>query len=1602
VTDNKKNKPANIDSILRFASRATHAHKAEDLPLFLKHYYANVSPDDLAAMTAELAYAAAWAHRQFAEQRPAQQALVRVYNPTADTDGWKTQYTVVEIVTDDMPFLVDSVRMEINRQGYIVNLLVHPIFAVQRNSRGAARAFALPSATEALESFIHVELDRMLAAEQLADLQAGLQRVLQDVRCAVQDWSKMLARLQQTIELLSNRNLPVPAADCNEAQAFLQWLADRNFTFLGFQEYRAGMQNGVVCMQSVAGTALGLMQTDTDKVEPLLPAEQGPELLLITKSVRRSTVHHPGYIDHIAIRLFDAQGNVTGEHRFLGLYTSIAFRRHPAEVPVIGRKIERVFARSKLNPISHNGKSLQHILETYPREELFQISEKDLYAIAHGILRLGERQQLKVFVREDSLRRFIFCLVYVPRDRFDTGLRLKISQALLECFNGTDLTFNVKLGDESFARVEYFILIDPNNPVDHDVEKIEQHLREISYAWPDRFRNALTDKLPEEDRPHYISRYAQAFPGSYREDFDIATAVDDAVLLDNLSAQHELSVNLHMPDAAQPAELHLKLYRYGRSIAPSDSLPILENMGVRVIEERPYRITPAQQTECWIHEYRLQHSAGTAAEGLKPIFEDVFARAWRGDLESDGFNALALMAGVSGNGITVLRAYCKYLLQAGLPFSQVYMERCVRKHPGIVRTLLQLFSVRFDPVIAAADRERDSAALQAQTEQLLDAVSSLDDDRILRNFLGLMLATVRTNFFHSDQQAIACVAFKFDTAKVLELPAPRPMFEIFVYSPRTEGVHLRTGKIARGGLRWSDRREDFRTEVLGLVKAQRVKNAVIVPTGAKGGFVIKRPPAEGGRDALLREVVECYRLFVGSLLEITDNIVGGKIVPPERVVRHDQDDPYLVVAADKGTATFSDYANELALRYQFWLGDAFASGGSQGYDHKKMGITARGAWESVKLHFLDMGKDVQSEPFTVAGIGDMAGDVFGNGLLQSKQIKLIAAFNHMHIFIDPQPEPAQSFAERQRLFNLPRSSWEDYNPALISAGGGVYLRSAKSITLSDEAQAALGTTRKKFTPNELIHAVLQAPVELIWNGGIGTYVKASTEQHTDAGDRSNDALRVNGDELRCKMFAEGGNLGMTQRARIEYALRGGHADTDFIHNAGGVDCSDHEVNIKILLNLVQQAGQLSDKQRSQLLVAMTDEVAELVLQSNYWQTLAITLIEFEAAALLDEHVRYIRQLEEGGQLDRKLEALPDERQLAERKTAECGLTRPEIAVLLSYSKIQVKAELTAAELWQDPYFAAELLRYFPTALRKQYAARIQQHPLRAEILATFIANRMLNRMGCTFVFRLQQETGATIADIARAYTIAWEVFGLRTIWAEISALSSKVPSTVRIGMMLEAVKLINRASKWLIQHRRGALGIQDTVANYYKGAQALAERLPVMMAQSQDPFIAGSITGYLEHGIAKSLALQVVAMDALYCTFDIVDISGQIRWPIAAVMDTYFPMSAYLDIFWLRVKMRDYRVNSQWEDLTRKALIDDLYRVLRDLTVEVLRVSKPADAVEQRIAVWHGLNRAAVDRTRKLLLDLKSAERLDLAMFSVSLRELQNLQQACAAANQAG
>jgi len=1570
---------------------------------FSRLYYAGADPLELAERDPDDLAGAAAAHLELARRFAGGTSKLRVYNPSLSADAWQSTHTVVEIVSEDMPFLVDSATMEINRQGLALHLVVHPVLRVMRDAKGLMKAVTEPARSSGgrLESFMHLEVDRQTNPERLRELEQGLVRVLGEVRAAVEDWKPMQERLRGLIGEMDEERLRLPAAEIAEARSFLEWLLDNHMTLLGYRDYDLVHEGGEDVLRVVKGSGLGILRegehTTVSTSFATLPPETRararlPELLVLSKANARATVHRPGYLDYVGVKRFDAQGRVTGERRLLGLYTHTVYTANPGDIPVLRKKVAGVLARAGFLPASHDGKALASILEDYPRDELMQIEPEELYAHAIAILRLGQRQKARLLVRRDAYGRFVTCLLYVPRDKYNTEQRQRFQRILAEAFNGTAGEFSVSLSESPLARIFMVVRTRPGAVPEVDVREVERSIVAATRRWEDDLQALLQEREGEERGNQLFARYGQAFPAGYREDHTPRSALIDLETMEALGEPPALAMNLHRPVGAEPGLLRFRLYRAGAPIALSDALPILENLGVRVLDDRPYHVERADGRMVWIVDFglALPDDAEIALDRVRPLFHEAFEAMWTGHVEPDNLNRLVLAAELSAREIAIVRAYTRYLRQAGIPFSLAYMEQALVAHAGLAQRLVALFEARFSPGDKQAEAEQ---RLAAEIEAGLEQVPSLDDDRILRRLLETMRATTRTNAFQrgADGARKPYISLKFDPARVPGLPEPRPMFEIFVYSPRVEGVHLRGGPVARGGLRWSDRREDFRTEVLGLMKAQMVKNAVIVPVGSKGGFVLKQPPAGGEREALLKEGIACYRTFLRGLLDLTDNLVEGRIVPPPDVVRHDADDAYLVVAADKGTASFSDIANGVAAEYGFWLGDAFASGGSAGYDHKKMGITARGAWESVKRHFRELGVDTQSQPFTTAGIGDMSGDVFGNGMLLSRHIRLVAAFDHRHVFIDPDPDPEAGFRERERLFGLARSSWADYDAKLISKGGGVWPRSAKSIRLSAEARRALGVEQAALTPNEVVSAILKAPVDLLYNGGIGTYVKSSRETHAQVGDRANDSLRVDGNELRCKVVAEGGNLGLTQLGRIEYALAGGRVNTDAIDNSAGVDCSDHEVNIKILLDAAVREGELTLKQRDRLLAEMTDEVATLVLRDNTFQTQSLSVTGLVAPQLLDQQARFIQALERSGQLKRAIEFLPSDAEIGERKARRIGLTAPERAVLLAYSKMALYHELLESDLPEEPTIAGALERYFPRPLRERFARHLHSHPLRREIIATHVTNSMINRVGSTFVHRMREETGAGGAEVVRAYMVVREAYGMVAYWQAAEALDRKVPNLQQGALLLESGRLIVRATLWLLRNRKHLADVAAGIAKFRPGIQALAALLPAALSEPEREAYEKARAELAEAGVPPPLAAQAAGFDALAAAPDLVTVGEAFGRGIEEVATVYFAIGGRLEFPWLRSRVGAISADSHWQALAKAALRDDLASMQRHLTADALRGAAAKGDAARAIDEWESANHALLERFRQVLADLRTQGTFDLAMASVAMRELRNI-----------
>ena len=1570
---------------------------------FLRSYFRGVAEEDLASRAPAALAHAARCHLELGARRAAGETRVRIFNPDPGRDGFESPHTVVQIVTDDRPFLVDSVGLVFDRAGLAVHLLVHPVLEVRRDGRGRLGGFgANGTQPHRAESWEMYEIDRQSDPESLERLGRRIEATLADVRAVVDDWGQMRERVRAIVADLERAPPPLPVEEISEARQLLEWMEQRNFVFLGYRQYRLERGARQDLLKSQPRTGLGILRASdagrpgvTVLKDDIRAQARERQLLILTKANSIATVHRAEYLDYVGLKRFDANGEVEGEHRFLGLWTSTAYHLSPRDIPVLRLKVERVIQYFGLDPQSHDGKAVLNVLETYPRDELFQASTSDLIRICRGIVNLYERRTVRLLVRRDPYHRFYSCLIYVPRDRYNTDVRQRIEQIVLAGFAGKSVESQVQISGSSHARVHVVVRTEPTERHTVEFASLEQRIGQATLTWTDRLREVLVRRDGEAAGLALLNRYRHVFPLAYEEDVTPAEAPHDIEDLEKLAVQPQTRrLSLHRSCAQGPAGLHLKIVKRGEPVPISDLLPMLENFGLRVIAERPYELAWPGGGAAWIQDFELEHREGRAIDipRIEARFKEALTAGWSGEAENDGFNRLLFGADLSARQILVLRAYCRYLLQTGVPFSQAYMERTLAAHAPIAGALVRLFEARFDPAQAHAGHaaERASAQLVTQIRSTLDAVTSLDEDRILRAYLGLVQATQRTNFYRRDGSGapLPYLSLKFDPTGIPELPLPRPRHEIFVYSPRVEGVHLRMGDVARGGIRWSDRREDFRTEVLGLMKAQNVKNTLIVPVGAKGGFVPKQLP-QGSRDELQAEVIACYKTFIRGLLDLTDNIVAGRIAPPPQVVRHDGDDPYLVVAADKGTASFSDIANALSAEYGFWLGDAFASGGSAGYDHKGLGITARGAWECVKRHFREIGVDIQKSAFTVAGIGDMSGDVFGNGMLLSRHILLQAAFDHRHIFLDPRPDPAVSFAERQRLFALARSSWDDYDRGRISKGGGVFPRSAKSVPLSAEARALLGLDAPAAAPTDIVRAILRMPVDLLWNGGIGTYVKSSRESNAEVGDRANDLLRVNGAELRAKVVGEGGNLGFTQRGRVEYALAGGRLNTDFIDNSAGVNTSDVEVNLKILLNPLVHSGRISTAERNRLLARMSGEVCELVLRNNYLQGQALSTLEQQASSRLAEFQHLIGLLERTGGLNRALEFLPSEAQIAERRKSGGGFTRPELAILLSYGKIWLNNHLLDSDVPEDPYLSSELERYFPAPVRRRFAQAIGRHRLRRQIIATAIANSLINRMGPIFVLRAQEDTGAEPAQIARAFTAAREIFEARELWTELEALDNRMPARIQYAAAFEISRLLRHATYWLLARRR-TLKVDTAVAEFRRGVHEIGARIGQVLTGSWRTHFETVRRQHIEAGLPAALAARIGGLEAHNASLDVVSLAANCGVPVPEAARVYFEVGSRTGLDWLRERIDKLPVEGPWQATARTGLRDAAMRIHRAIAEHVFDRSAHGTP-DARVSVWQESAGSALTHWERTLADMRAAGSADFATLTVGVESLRKM-----------
>ncbi|WP_027467462.1 NAD-glutamate dehydrogenase [Deefgea rivuli] len=1565
------------NSILQALQEWSQQQGVPEMSPIIQSYYANVPEDDLQERAIEDWGGAVLAHRRMAAVRLPQQRLLRIYNPNLSEHGWQCRHTVIEIVQEDLQFLVDSVGIVLNQLKCTTHGVIHPIMDVARDDLGQLIPQASKPKTAIKESWMHFEINRISDAATLALIQNEINQALDSIAIAVADWPAMTDRVTEALEQLRATPTTQITPTIKETVAYLEWLLAGHFVFLGLRDYQfeAGILN------IIPHSGKGLLR-DAGLPSPshiwaslspdLREVAYSPErLLMLTKSDRRSLVHRSAYLDTVLLRNVSPAGQLLGELRIIGLYSASAYTTPPRQIPVLRQKIDHAMALCGAELTGYRGKALLNVLDTYPRDELIEIEAPELARIADGIVSLHERHRVRAFFRDDIYRRYVSVMVFVPRDNYSTDVRIKIEALLMQHLSGSTSEFTVFLGDHPLARIHYIIRRDASANTEYKAKEIEAEIAQVAQRWQDELRQQLIQGSGEERGAALHQKYLHAFPAAYCADFAARSAIHDIEALETALTEQNLVATLTPGNALDASIWRLKLYQH-HAIELSDCLPLLESLGLRIIDERPYvlHFSTLPEQQAWIVDIgiRLPPQVSLESPEQRQRLLAAFVALSKGLAENDKLNQLVLHNGLAWREVLILRAYSRFLKQVALKYGMETIADCLLRHGAQAQQLVNAFQLLHNPAQpepAVADIVLEEIAQAAR------AMPNIDDEKILSSLMAAIRATLRTNFYQ-DGGNKAYLSIKVASSEIPMMPQPVPLYEIFVYSPQMEGVHLRGGKVARGGLRWSDRREDFRTEVLGLVKAQMVKNTVIVPVGSKGGFIVKNPPTE--REAFLASGIACYQMFIRGLLDLTDNFQDGHVIPPKDVLRRDDDDPYLVVAADKGTASFSDIANAISQEYGFWLDDAFASGGSVGYDHKKMGITARGAWISVERSFREMGIDTNKDHFTAVGIGDMSGDVFGNGLLRTKTIQLIAAFDHRHIFLDPKPDTEAAFNERARLFDLPRSSWADYDATLISEGGGVYPRSLKKIKVSNDIRALLHIEDTELEPDLLIQAILKAPVDLLYNGGIGTYVKSSSQTHAEANDRGNDAVRVDGKDLRCKVIAEGGNLGFTQLGRIEYALNGGRIHTDAIDNSAGVDCSDHEVNIKILLGRILAEGDLTLKQRNEVLASMTDEVGLLVLRDNELQTQAVSLEFSQALSLLPVHTRLMQALEQAGKLSRRIEYLPSNSQLTERQAQGLGLSRPELSVLMAYAKIVIKQELLSQDLIDAPKWNSLLQQYFPSLLVEKFKSQLEKHPLRREIIATVLTNHVVNRYGISSVYRLQEETEKNCSDIVDALICAESLLGSEALALEIESNIEKITAEGQNHLLLQVRRQTERVARWLLQQNLSNLDHMRTCA-----ALALPQ-LPQLLSTS--PSHIAQAAQWQATGVGTELAMKVLAiqeaqslLELSLCSND----SGQ----LAEHMRIYLALGDALGLKWLALAIEQLPRDNRWQTLARLAVRDDLQRLHSELF-------KQAWAQHQdQLDLWLTQNQAARERVAAMFAEL-SAATPDLAMISAALRELRH------------
>lgn len=1567
---------------------------SDALEAFARAYTRRMPEDEAPTIDGEQLRAEVEYLFRFVEERRQSPLAVRVFNPTVESCGYEVVGSVVEVVIDDMPFLIDSVMSRIGRLGHTIVRHYHPVVGTTRDASGSLVGVGPGRDADHRESVQHYELAQTLSAKQRADLEAGVVRTLEDVATAVRDFEPMRFAVRRMVHYVFEDGEAFDRSDVEEAAAFLEWLLDDNFILLGYREYRIANEEGELAIVTDPDSGYGILRDAAMSrfAEPVplfsLPTglreryEHGRQLV-ISKTNSRSTIHREARMDYVGVRRVNADGTPRGEARLVGLFTSKAYMEPSATIPILRRKLRNVLAEEDLLAGSHDYKVITQIFESFPKDELFAISEDDLRTSLVGLLEAEEHQHVRLFVRRDVLRRNISILVVVPRDRFDANLRRNLQDLFLQRYEGVSIDYQLTLGETGDARIHFTVWVEGSIP-DVPFEDLERDVYELTRTWEDRLVVGLASRFDPADARAMVDAHARRYPSSFRiaaELEEAAHSVADVEAL--LSGGERIRVGIHNEAGSDGPLTRIVVYSRDGMRDLSEMLPLIENLGVRVIEEIPTSLAGVDEPdELFAHDFGVVGFDGEPLDvaACGPRVAAALTATLMGRSESDRLSRLLVLTDLDHERIHILRAYRSYWHLVNPAFSKPYVAKAFAAHPDIARDLIRLFEARFGP---AAD-SKDETALHASLLERLEAIDSLDEDRILRGFLGLIDATVRTSAFLDN----GTLAFKLVSSLVPDVPEPHPLYEIFVFAPDVAGIHLRGGAVARGGIRWSIRREDYRTEVLGLMKAQMTKNVVIVPTGAKGGFVLRRPadPVSGPTPD---EVKSSYQTFIRGLLDVTDNLDGGVVVHPAGVRTLDGDDPYFVVAADRGTATFSDTANRIATDAGFWLDDAFASGGSSGYDHKALGITARGAWESVRRHFAELDVDVQDDPITVVGVGDMSGDVFGNGMLLSRSIKLVGAFDHRHIFIDPTPYPDASFLERERLAGLGRSSWDDYDRDAISPGGGVFRRSAKRIDLTDEMRAVLETSASEMTPQQLISAIIKAPVDLLWNGGIGTYVKASTETNDDAQDRANDAVRVNGRDLRCRVVGEGGNLGFTQAGRIEFDRAGGRIFTDFVDNSGGVHCSDREVNIKILLRMAERSGALSRDERNELIEAVSDDVVEAIVYDNFLQAQILSQETAVSGGRIEAYEDLMVRLEAGSGLDRGIEVLPNTETMIERARAGRRMARPELAVLLAYAKQHLSDELVASDLPDSPSFGRLLASYFPQPIVDRFGTLIPEHPLRRELVATIVANEILNSQGVTFVSRLEVETGAGAAEIVGAYRTARGVAGASARWRDVEALAGSIDADV-VNQLLSGVDdLVEDLTRWFITHPRDE-PIQERIDRYRAGFEELAAGIRSMGPKRWQNRLDRSGSRMVRLGVPEHIAVGHATQIELVHAADIIDVAYATGRSVDEIGRLFFRIGAAFHIDWLERQLAELPAITRWQRWAILGMKQELVSLRRAIVERMLTVSADGDA-DAAFAVFASAAEPKIARLNLLMKALRRDGVSDSAAVMVAVRQLEQL-----------